>query len=208
MALTAAQKTTLKAHLTANTDTVINIVNGQAAAINTLLGAPFNTDNLQRIADWYNTLAAGSEAQSLGNRNLWNPKTTIAQLNTAIRWQDLIPHDLGGSPTVDQQMLARNEKWMRWQSMTWNQNQGLDMTDSQVRQGVLAIFGDVAAASSAASIGGTSCGKINGKRLEIVLSGGAVGAATNAWTAARLCPSNILGQTISEPEIEDLLLNG
>ena len=207
MLLTSAQKTTLKTHLNANTNQITNVANGQLAAINTLL-SPLDPENAERMATWYNGLAVAGDAQPFTTRNLWNPRTTIQQLNTAIRWQDLIPHDLGGSPTVTEQMLARNEKWMRWQSMTWNQSLGIDMTDAQVRAGVLAIFGDTASPSSAASIGGTECGRLDARRIEMVMAGNTVGAATNAWTASRVCPTNVLGQPINGSDISDALLNG
>lgn len=208
MQLTSNQKTLLKSHLTANTNTIINVANGQPTAINTLISAPFNGENLQRIADWYAGLAVAGDNQAFTTRNLWNPKTTIKLLNAAVRWQDLIPHDLGGSPTVDQQFLSRCEKWLRWQSMIWNQNEGIDMTDAQVRAGVLAIFGDTVGPSTADSIGKVGCGKLDARRVEMVMAGSVVGAATNAWTGSRVCPPNVLGVTLSEADLEDTLLNG
>lgn len=207
MQLTAAQKTLLKTHLSANTNTVL--ISGTPTAINTLLTPPFNGTTTQLIADWYNGLASGGDNQAFSApRNNWNPKTTIALLNTAIKWQDLIPHDLGGSPSVTEQMLARNEKWMRWQSMTWNQQLGIDMTDSQVRQGVLAIFGDTST-GSANNIAKTGTGRLDAKRIEMVMNGNALGAsAGNAFGDSHICPNNVLGQTLTSSDVEDAILNG
>lgn len=206
MQLTPAQKTTLKTHLNANTNHALN-TNTQFdyGAINTLLAQPFNGSALQAVADWYNALATAGDNQPFANINLWNPSTSVALLKKAIDWATPPPHGLGGSPTVDQQQLAINNQWWRWDSML--RDGTLDMTDPQVRAGVLQVWGNVTSPSSANSIGAAGCGKQAGKRVELALAGVPVGNTT-AWAGAHVCPTNVINQNLSEPDIEDLLLNG
>lgn len=214
MQLTAAQKTTLKTHLNANTNTVTNIVNGQAAAINTLLGQPFNGDNLQRIADWYNSAALAGDKQPFATRFLWNPKVTEVMLSSAVDWTTSPPHGLGGSPTVDQQQLAIGNKWWLWDQLIGRKGY-IDFTDAQSRNGVLQVFGNIGPvntnSTTSSAIGSETISplvaKLAGRRIELVFVGASVGSKT-AWNAACVCPANVIGQTLNESDIEDVLLNG
>jgi hypothetical protein len=79
MPLTPAQKTTLKAHIQANTNMIINVANGQQVAIN---AAPDVGDNYQHVADWYNALALAGDNQPIAAPiAVWRPSVSIAQLN-------------------------------------------------------------------------------------------------------------------------------
>jgi len=202
MQLTQAQKTLLKTHMNANTNTVLNVLTQQQAAINTLLGGPpFNLDNLQNVANWYNGTALAGDNQPFSNLLIWNTNVTIAQLNSAILWQ---------TPPVGADQPTVSNSWLLWQTMLWNMQ--IDMSDAQVRKGVLQVWGNVASPSSAANIGAVGCGQLNGRRIELVFCPGPVGAVT-AWAAAAKCPTGlngtaILGQPIAASDIEDALLFG
>ena len=198
MELTHAQETTLKAHLAANTNSA-TLPDATTFVINANLAGRDPTKQ-QAIADWYNQLALATDAQAPANLMLWNPRVTIAQINSAIVWTD----DPAGSDEP-----TRTNSWMRWQSMTWNQNQGIDMTDAQVRAGVVKVWGNPSA--SATNLGkatGVLTGKLDGRRIDLALAGGVVGAVSGVWAAAHVCPANVLGQLLTQPDVDEALLNG
>jgi hypothetical protein len=193
MPLTPAQKTTLKAHIAANTNMIINVANGQQIAIN---AAPDVGDNYQHIADWYNALAQAGDAQPIAAPlALWKPVVSIAQLNSAIDWS--ADPTGGGTPTASQ---ATN-LWLKWQSMCWS-NQ-IDMTDPQVRQGVVSIWGN--GSTSSLAIG--AAGKQPGTRLECLLASAGVGGGSGLGPASARV-SQVFGYRINGPEISDVVLNG
>lgn len=209
MDLTQAQKTTLKAHIALNTNTT-----PATAADGSALTTPFvvntrkdsrNPDDQAAIAAWYNGLALAGDNQPFTNLNLWNPNTTTALLKKAVDWTVAPPHGLAGTPSVTEIALTVNNKWWLWDAML--QDRSLDMTDPQVRGGVIQVWGDLAS-GTANNIGKTTCGKLAGKRIELALSGAPVGAVTNAWVGAHVCPTNVLGATLTQPDLDGVILNG
>lgn len=202
MKLSAAQRTTLKTHLAANTN-VATRPNSTTFTINVQYVSGDPTDE-QAIADWYNAPATAGDSQPFANLNLWNPQTGVAALKRAIDWANAPPHGLSGSPTVDQQQLAINNQWWRWDAML--RDGALDMSDPQVRAGVLQVWGNVA--GSASNIGAIGCGKQAGTRFELALAGPPVGASAPAWTAAHVCPSNVISQILTQDILHDAILNG
>jgi hypothetical protein len=206
MILTPAQKTTLKTHMQANTNvTALPGAGGQTFVINTRL-ATLDPSDEGAIADWYGGVALAGDNQPFATLLLWNPQTTVEQLNKAIDWTTPPPHGLGGSPTVDQQQLAINNQWWRWDQMT--KRGAIDMTDAQVRNGVTQVWGNLAS-GTAANIGSatTLCGKAPGRRVDLALSPAAVGAKT-AWSAVCVCPANVFGQPLSGSDVDDVLRAG
>lgn len=206
--LLAGQKTTLKAHMNANTNHAINASTQQDyGTINTLLGQPFNGDKLQAVADWYNLPALAGDSQAFANLMLWNPKTTEILLTAAMIWTQP-PHGLSGSPSVTEQQIAIGNQWWMWDALIGRKGY-IDMTDPQNRQSVLNVWGP--GSQTVVNIGvvsGALCGKLLGRRLELALSPVPVGAVSGSWTGAHVCPPNVLGQSLSEADVEDLLLNG
>lgn len=192
MPLTLNQMTTLRTHILANTNTVVNVGNGQLIAINVL---PDIGDNYSNIANWYNGIASASDNQPIAAPlNLWKPSVSIGQLNSAIDWS--ADPTGGGTPTAGQM----TNLWLKWQSMCWS-NQ-IDMTDAQVRQGVVTIWGN---GTTSLAIGNVS--KQAGTRLECLLAGPAVAAGIGLGAAgARV--SQVFGYRITGPEIGSVLLNG
>lgn len=210
MQLTAAQRTTLKTHMTANTNST-----PATAADGTPLVTPFvvntrlatgNPDNERAIAEWYNATATAGGNQPFTSLLVWNNRVTIAQLNAGIKWDVAA----AGATAAD-----RSESWAVYQALVWGNN--IDMTDAQVRKGVLRVFGDVANGSAAGVA--TAGGQVTGRRLEIVLAsnGGAnatVGAQT-AWGAAYK-PVTLADGTVAangaalltQPDVSNILLNG
>lgn len=154
MALSPAQLTTLKAHLAANT----NEVGG--TAINAL---PNTGDANFDIAQWYNGLATALDQRPFVNPLLvWRPLVTTLELARAIVWS---AQPVGGDDT------ARIVAWLKWQSMTWDSR--LDMTDTQVRQGVDDVWGAASATSNAIK----AAGRRSATRAELVFAGNGVGGA-------------------------------
>ena len=190
MNLTTAQKATLAAHINANTN-VLTIPPGLGTGTFVVNAEVAGRDpTLQGlIAAWYNDIALSGDSQPFGNLMLWNPATTIQQLNTAVDWT----LNVFGATAADQ-----TNGWLKWQSMCWNNY--LDMTDVQVRAGVLQIWtGTITPATSNTTITGigrstgTLCGKLAGRRIDLVVAGNAVGNVTNAWAGARVCPAGAGG---------------
>ena len=218
MNLKPAQKTTLKTHFAANTNQVTPTAGpaaGVAATIASLMtGVNKRDPDVQNaVAGWYNGNALAGDAQPFSNLFVWNDNVTELVLSTAIDWTTQPPHGLGGSPTVDQQQLAIGNKWWLWDQIVGRKGY-IDFTDSQARNGVLQVWGNVAAPSTAASIGSESslCAKLNGRRVELALAGNAVGLKT-AWNAACVVPtgfqgSRLLQSPLSQPDIDDIVQNG
>lgn len=191
MQLTQAQKNSLKAHIALNTNVIQALADSppvmQALAINTITEIG---DNYQYIANWYNSTALGTDNQPFAAPlNVWKPVIQIATLNTAMVWQDAAP----GLTNIDQ-----TNSWLKYQSMIWN-NQ-LDMTDPQVRQGIV----NCTSVASALAIGGVS--KQAATRLDMLFAGNAVGGGIGLGAAARVSP--VFGQKITGPDISDAILNG
>ncbi len=189
MNLTTAQKTTLAAHITANTNLgTIPGSGGSTFVINTATGRDPTLQ--QGIADWYNKAALATDNQPFANLNVWNPLTTIDQLNSAIKWQTPF---VGATPAdVANSMLL-------WQTMIWKlgggqAGVGIDMGDGSVRKGLTTVFGDVVG-GSAAAVGAVGCGQMVGRNIELVLSGNAVGSTT-ALTNAHVIQHDAVGVTI------------
>lgn len=84
MALTPAQKTTLKTHIAANTNTV-SVNGGSPVAINSLPMS--DPDARAAVVGWYNLTATAADAQPFADSlNLWKPVVTIQELNAAVQW--------------------------------------------------------------------------------------------------------------------------
>jgi hypothetical protein len=211
--LTPAQKQTFKVHATANTNTT-----PATAADGSPLTAPFvintrlatnNADDERAIAEWYNAAVTGAENQAFATPNeLWVREVEIQPLNAAIDWGTQIPHGLSGSPTVSEQYLARVYKMLAWQSLTWNSR--LDMTDAQQRAGVMNTFNSVLNTPTATTtaIAAVGTGRKVPTRLERLFAGAAVGQAGVGGAIGRVCPASVYGQTVSQPDVHDALVNG
>lgn len=201
MQLTPAQKTTLKTHMHANANTVTP-GGEQTKAINTLLAQPFDGTALQAVADWYNGLALAGDLEPFANLNCWNPRTTMMQLNSAVKWQ-VAP--------VGADQPTQTNSWLLYLAMT--QAGSIDMSDPQVRKGILQVFGDVAG-GSAANIGSAGCGQQAGRRVELALFASVTGSSAGGAFVNAAVPvlgfnaAAIINATLQEPDIEDLLLNG
>lgn len=204
MPLTQAQKNTLKAHLAANTNTVL--IGGQATAINVVTDAG---DNYLRVAEWYGAPVTGTESQPFATPNeLWVPDVVVQSLNAAIDWGTQIPHGLGGSPTVSEQYLARVYKMLAWQSLTWNSR--IDLTDTQQRAGVMNTFNSVLNTPTATTtaIAAVGTGRKVPTRFERLYAGAAVGQAGIGGAVGRVCPAGIYGGSLGESDVRDAILNG
>lgn len=161
MNLLDTQKTALAAHIAANTNTGVIPGTGGVGTfvINTAITGRDPTLQ-QGIADWYNGPALSNDNQPFANLMLWNPVTTIQQLNTAIDWTT--------NPVGADQPTLTNA-WLKWQSMCWNNY--LDLTDPQVRAGIIQVWGNPSnTASNIGAATGTLCGKLAGRRIDLVLS--------------------------------------
>lgn len=184
MPLTPSQATQLKAHILANTNTVIAVDTGQPAAIRSI---PDVGDNYARVADWYNGIALPGDNQPLAAPTLiWRPVVTIGELNSAIVW--------GADPAGGGAANVTNS-WLKWQSMCWANS--IDMTDAQVRQGVQDVWG--ATSATAVAIAARGCGRQDGTRLEVLLASASI-------NGGRVSP--IFGYRITGPEIYGALVNG
>lgn len=80
--LTPAQKTTLKNHVAANTNTV-SVNGGTPVAINTL---PINGDTLQVIAAWYNLTAAPEY-------RVWRHDVSVSEILDKVNYTNFTPND-------------------------------------------------------------------------------------------------------------------
>lgn len=223
MQLTQTQKNTLKTHLNANTNlTPATDSNGQT------LPNPFVIkDNLadrdptkqNAIAEWYNGLALAGDNQPFSSLFLWNPRVTEAMLSTAIDWTTDPPHGLGGSPTVSEQQLAIGNKWWLWDKLIGFKGY-IDFTDAQARNAVTKVWGNIGPVNTNSTTSSAIASetinplvaKLKGRRIELVFNSNAVGAKT-AWNAAVVCPkglngSAILGQNLTQSDVDDVLLNG
>lgn len=205
MQLTSAQKVTLAAHIRANTNSgVIPGSGGQTFVINAAVAGRDPTLQ-QGMANWYNQTALAGDNQPFANLNVWNPITTIAQLNTAMKF--LLTTPLQGSSPTDVQIT---NALLMWQIMTWSLGAiattpvGLDMSDTQVRTGVLAVWGDVTAnPANAKQIGAVGCGQQVGRNIELVLSGAVTGAsAGNAFANAHVVQKDAIGGLVYSQSIQ------
>src|SRR5512142_1033206 len=77
--LTAAQQTTLKTNLAANTNTVL--INGVATAINVV---PQGFQNAQTIADWYNLTVSP-------NYFVWHSQVNVNDVLNNLTWANFTP---------------------------------------------------------------------------------------------------------------------
>lgn len=183
MQLSTAQKTTLAAHINANTNTCTLPGGFGTQIINT--GVAGRDPIVQQgIANWYNQAALAGDNQPFANINVWNAITTIAQLNSAVKWQ---------TAPVGATAADVSNSWLLWQTMLWNMS--LDMGDGSVRKGMLQVFGDVLG-GSAVLIGAVGCGQQVGKNIELVLSGNVVGATT-ALVAAHVVQKDAATPSVS-----------
>lgn len=205
--LTQQQRTTLKQHMAANTNTTpATAANGDVLTPPFVVNARLNTGNAddeRAIAEWYNAPALGGDNQPFANLNIWNPRTTVQQLNTARQW---------GTPAAGADVPTQTLNELTYQSMIWNMF--IDFSDPQVRAGILACFGNVSP-GNAASIGAVGCGKVAGRRVELTVAGTPIGASAPAWTAAHP-PAKLADGTqavggaalLSQPDVHDVLING
>ncbi len=213
MQLTAAQKTSIKSHVAANTN-----ITPATAADGTTLPTPFvvntysvnaqDAEKERAIAEWYNLTAGAGDNQAFANRLVWNPITSLRQINTA--WDPTA--DPVGATAADQ-----TNNWLRWQTMCWAGTNldapCLDMSDPQIQAGVVKVWGDTST-SSANKIGKSPCGQRTGTNLELKLSaapsgvtGG--GALANAHAVQKDAGGSVIyGQKLTADMVHDLLLNG
>lgn len=157
MNLTSTQLTTLAAHIAANTNAITLIDGSGTFQANAVTRDPTQQ---QSLAAWYNALALSGDSQPFANLMCWNPVTTIQQLNTAIDWTT---NPVG----ADQPTLSN--AWLKWQTMLWNNY--VDMSDPQVRAGVIQVWGQPS--TTATNIGaatGVLCGKLAGRRIDLVIA--------------------------------------
>lgn len=172
MPLTSANYTTLKNHITANTNTI------GGTAINVL---PNNSDTNADIANWYNQLITGSENQTFTTPTLiWRPVVTIGQMNSAIVWSANPAGVLSGD-------IANS--WLKWQSMTWANM--VDMTDTQVRQGIDEVWG--VGSQTATNLKANGVGRQAGTRAEHLFAGAGGGGAR---------VSTFFGQLLTGSDVE------
>lgn len=212
MNLTPAQLTLLKTHLNANTNT-ITPTDGSTAPFVVNQALAGGDPTIQGfIAGWYNGLGLAGDNQQFTNLFLWNPNTTAAQLSTAINHPDTPVHGLSGTPTLDQQLLAVNNAYWRWDGMI--RAGFIDMTDPQVRLGVRTVWGDGSqTAKNIGAVAGVLCGKNAGRRIELVLSPVPVDAVVGTWAGAHVCPKDakglqIIGQSLTAADVANALANG
>lgn len=186
MNLTSAQKAALAAHIAANTN-IATYPDGSGEFVINAEALSHDPTAQQAIADWYNGLALAGDNQPFNNLFLWNPVTSIAQLNTAIDWTT----NPAGGTAAD---VANS--WLKWQSMCWANF--IDMTDAQVRTGVVQVWG--AGSTSASGIGSNVnlCGKLQARRIDLVLAGNPVGNLPGTWAGARVVPKGAGGVPIRE----------
>ncbi len=185
MPLTPAQLTTLKNHLTANT----NLVNG--VAINAIPDSP---DNNIAIAAWYNATALANDSQPFADSlNLWKPVVTIQELNGAIVW------NADPTGTTDGE---KTNSWLRWQSMCWSN--AIDLTDDQVRTGVADVWG--AGTATNTNIKAVGVGRRAGTRFELLFAGvnkGPNGSGVSGTMALNGRVSPFFGQKLTAADISD-----
>jgi len=219
MQLTSAQLTALKTHLLANTN-VITPTDGSTApfAVNSALnGAATDPTIAGFIANlFYNQPAKLTDNQPFASINVWNPRTTISQLRSAINWAQDPREDL--SPPTDAQIT---NAWLTWQSLVWDLSTvattgtlpGIDLGDGGVRKGVLRVWGDVAG-KNAANIGAVGCGQQVGRNIELVLSNAVTGSsAGTAFTNAHpiqkdFTGATVYGQTCTGTDIINAIIQG
>lgn len=183
MNLTAAQLIALATHINANANTVTLIDGSGTFQANAVTRDPTQQ---QSLAAWYNALALAGDSQPFANLMLWNPVATIQQLNTAVDWTT---NPVG----ADQPTLSN--AWLKWQTMLWNNY--LDMTDPQVRAGVIQVWGNPSnSVTNIGTVAGTLCGKLAGRRIDLALSPAPVGAVANAWLGAHVVPKGLNGVPI------------
>lgn len=223
MNLKKSQKNTLKAHLSANTNTTPSVDSqGQPLITPFVINqglAGRDSEKQRAIAEWYMGNALANDNQPFASLFIWNPRVTEVMLSTAIDWSTVPPHGLGGSPTIDQQQLAIGNKWWLWDAMIGRKGY-INFTDAQARNGVVAVWGNIGPANTnsttSSAIGSETINplvaKLNARRIELVFNSNAVGNKT-AWNAAIVCPtglngSPILGQPLTANDIDDVLLNG
>lgn len=215
MQMKPAQKTLVKTHMSLNTN-LATLPDGSTFVIKDHYQERDATQQ-DAIAAWYNGNALAGDNQPFSNLFVWNDQVTVAMLNKAIDWTTPPPHGLTGSPTTSEIQLAINNQWWRWDQML--KLGYIDMTDSQVRNGVLQVWGNVGVpnnnSTTSAAIGtelGTLCGKLNARRIELAINSNAVGAKT-AWNAAVVVPSGLNGARLLQApmtgsDVDDLVLNG
>lgn len=193
--LTPGQKTTLKSHIAANTNTIpagFPWSGGFAGlAINTLGNGP---DQNAAIAGWYGLTALAGDAQPFADSlNLWKPVVTITEINAAVQWAQ---NPAGATDA------AQTNSWLRWQSMCWS-NQ-IDLTDPQVRSGVASIWGSGSTTNTNVKAVGT--GRRAGTRFELLFAGinrGPNGSAADADMSLNGRVTTFFGQAISRDELSD-----
>jgi len=200
MLLTAAQKSTLKAHMQANTNTTVTPgADGQTFVVNTRL-ATRDPANQQAIADWYNRAAAAGDSQPVAAPlTVWIPTFPVMDasggpnLNSAINWQQ----PFAGSTSADQTV-----SWLAYLAMT--QGRSVDMSDQSVRKKLAQVFGTAGSSSTPNAVG--AAGQRAGSTLELVLAGG--GSGPNGLGTAAARKSQVYGQQITQPDVDDVLQNG
>lgn len=200
MQLTAAQKTTFKAHAQANTNTTtLPGVGGQTFVINTRLAAR-NADDQAAIANWYNRAALAGDNQPLAAPlTVWIPTFPVMDsaggpnLNSAVNWQQ----PFAGAASADQTV-----SWLLYLAMT--QGRSVDMSDASVRKGLAQAFGTAGSSATANAVG--AAGQRAGSTIELLLAGASQGP--NGLGAAAARKTAAYGQLLTAVDVDDALLNG
>lgn len=210
MKLTSVQLSAFATHMKANTNlTPATDANGNALPtpfqINTFANltvgqAGFRDPTLQGcVAAWYNQAAFAGDQQAFANLLVWNPVTTIDQIDSAATYT-LASVEQGGSPTDTQ---ATN-LILLWQIFIWklgattNPPSGVDLGDAGNRKTVLNVWGDVTTGvANAKAILGPGCGQQTGRNIELLLSNAVTTvSAGGASTPAHPIQKDFNGKTI------------
>ena len=160
--------------------TQLDTLKARILAQPSLASLPNNGDSHQIISNWFNAPADGTEVGFPSAILLvWKEDVSIAALNGVIIWSASPAGALDSEKT---------NSWLKWQSMTWANF--LDMSDSQVRQGVDDVWG--AGSASANAIKGTACGKRTGTRFEVLYGAEEGTAIDSLFYGKKLVDSDVV----------------
>ena len=143
MALSSAQKATLKAAIAANT----TVAGGSSAYASTPINQiPNNSDGNQAIAAWYN----GSPTPDFF---VWNSQATIASVYDNVTWANLTPTDApDGTQTWANRSLACQGKQFNLQTILIGAQGIVNATKSSIRAGLQDALSNVPSGVGGATI--------------------------------------------------------
>lgn len=125
------------------------------------------------IADWYNQPAQSGEWGT--PLSVWNPALTIDKINSAVAWTQ----KPAGADIATQTLNC-----LIWQNMIWNNH--IDMTDTQVRQGIADIWGT----GTTNDTNLRSAGRRSPTRYEMVFAGAGIGGARITPVFGQICSAD------------------